>query len=479
MSEKKHKKIYVAVTIAYFVINLFLIFRHEAWRDESQAWTMARNLSLPELFRTLPSEGHPCLWFVFIMPFAKLGLSFYGFSLISLGVMTIAAYLLLKYGPFSVAVKIAVLFSSIFLYYNPVVSRIYSLIALIVILLALLYKDRTNKPILYGILVNLLFQSHVVVFGLAIGLTIDLFIEYLNNKRNRRLLLSLGIILFSFICTVLEIMPRSTSPSGIDTSATGILSKLKLTYISDKLSNFAYTTWGIPEGILTVLSYILLIVPIVLIFVFITKNRKWRENYQIIITAVCGVGVFFGILILIYTSHTQMSSILTMILLFVLWQLYTSNSENNIKFTCIALLLLISGLSFIVPQSMMRQDIAGLFSDSKNMAETIENTISENGVLIVENNVNDSPVYSYVVSRRKDIEVFDIFNNCEYVFHKMGIDYGETDVKSVIEKAKQFDGEVYYLTYSEKTDDKLQLIYTTSDIDSIWNENYYLYKIRR
>lgn len=478
MNEKKNRTISIVITVAYFAFNLFLVFRHEAWRDESQAWTMAKNLSLIELFRALPTEGHPCLWFVFIMPFAKIGLSFYYFSLISLTVMTVSLYLFLEFCPFSLLVKIAVLFSSIFLYFNPVVSRIYSLIALIVVLLAVFYKDRISRPVLYGVLVGLLLQTHVVVFGLAIGLSIDLFIEYLKNRRNKRLFVSLGIILFSFACMVWEIMPRSSAPSGIDTSTGGILKKLNITFLGDKLSNFAYTTWGIPEGPLSLFVYILLLIPITLIFIFITKNKRWKENYQIIISAVCGVGVFFGILILVYTSHTQMSSILTMIILFVLWQLYNQNKENNLRLICITLVILLSILSFIVPQSIMRQDVSGFFSDSKFVADVIEHTIPENGVLIVENNVNDSPVYSYAASRRKDIEFYDAFNDDEFVFHRMGIEYKNIGLNDVIDKAKQFDTAVYYLTYSEITDDKLQLVCTTKNFDSIWNENYYLYEIR-
>ena len=478
LDKKKNKTISIVITILYFAISVFLITRHEAWRDESQAWTMAKNLTLVELFGVLPTEGHPCLWFLFIMPFAKLGLSFYHFSFISLLVMTIALYLFLEYSPFSLAVKVVVMFSSIFLYYNPVVARIYSLIALIVILLSLFYKNRYDSPVLYGILIALLFQTHVVAFGLAIGLTIDLLIEFFNNRSSRKLIISLGIILFSFICTVLEIMPRSSSPSGIDTSASGMLSKLKPSYIADKLSNFAYTTWGIPEGILTLIVYVLLIAMIVFIFVFITRNRKWNQNYRIIITAVCGVGVFFGILILVYTSHTQMSSILTMILLFVLWQLYENNKESNLKLVCVALLLSVSFLSFIVPQSMLRMDIDGYYSESRLVAGFIEDNIRDDGAVLIENNINDSPVYSYVVSNRKDVKVYDLFNDEEFRFHKMGIEYRDIEISEVIRKAEELsDNEVYYLTYGQKDNDKLQLIYTTSDVSSFINENYYLYKV--
>ena len=59
---------------AYVALNLFFITRHVNWRDEAQAWLLARDLSPVQLFRQMSYEGYPCLWHLLLMPLAKLGL---------------------------------------------------------------------------------------------------------------------------------------------------------------------------------------------------------------------------------------------------------------------------------------------------------------------------------------------------------------------------------------------------------------------
>lgn len=477
---KGNKKINIVITVVYFLLHLFVILRHEHWCDEAQAWLITKNLSLFEMFRILPTEGHPCLWFLFIMPFAKLGLSFDHVSFISLAVMTVTVYLFLTYSPFSLMVNIGILFSSVFLFYNPVVFRSYCLIALIIVLIAVFYEKRNEKPILYGILVGLLFQTHVVAFGLGIGLFIDCLIDYFRNNKNRKQLWSLIIMLASFILMVIEIMPRSSLPSGVDTSVGSILNNLAIDNLIKKFAYFAYTAWGMPLGILSLVPYALLISAIVLLFVFITINRSWKNNYQMIIVSICAVGEFFGVLVLVYTPHTQMASILTMILLFLMWQFYNNNKENNIRITSIAMMAIISFFSFIVCQSLLRTDINKQFSQSLIMSNEIEKNMNDEDVLIMENAVNDSPVYCYVKSHRNNIMIYDIRNKEDYVFHQLGLRYDDLSYDYICKTVKDNLGSyknVYYLTYKEAEDDRFVLVDTTSNIDSVWQEHYYLYKI--
>lgn len=477
------KTIYSLITVCYFALNVFLIINHEAWRDEAQAWVIAKNLSVIDMFKTLCTEGHPCLWFLFLMPFAKLGLSFEYISYISLLIMCIAVYVFLESAPFSLLVKIGVLFSSMFLYYNPVVSRVYSLIALLVVLLGKYYKQRLEKPILYGILIALLFQTHVLVFGLAIGLTIDLLIEFFKDKKNKKLLASLFTVLFSVICMIIEIMPRSSKASGIDTSMTGLLDKLSISNILSGMQYFAYTGWGWMNKTTYFIPYICFGLCVICIILFICLNRVWKRNYQTIITAVCGCGLFFGVVWLVYKPHTQMSSILIMILLFVMWILYENNEQENIKLSIIALLALVSFLTFSVCQSVLRQDVVGYYSTSKKTAEYIENNVKKDDVIVLENCVYDTTIYAYVNSNNKDIKFYDLRNRCDYVFYqagsdiindKLSLDY-IVDVSLEDLKAKD---NIYYLSNSLINDNRLQLVYGNQEIETLTGENYYIYLIK-
>lgn len=56
-------KVEFSIWAIYIITNFLFIANHEAWRDEAQAWVIAKNCNLFELFNVLSIEGHPCLWY--------------------------------------------------------------------------------------------------------------------------------------------------------------------------------------------------------------------------------------------------------------------------------------------------------------------------------------------------------------------------------------------------------------------------------
>ena len=75
----------------YLAFNGLLLARHEPWRDEANVWLMARELSPAGLFAEIRYQGHPCLWYLIVMPFAKLGLPFRSIGFISYSIMAVTA----------------------------------------------------------------------------------------------------------------------------------------------------------------------------------------------------------------------------------------------------------------------------------------------------------------------------------------------------------------------------------------------------
>lgn len=47
---KKNKKI--IIFLIYLLVTFILLFFHENWRDEAQAWLIAKNCNVPELIRS-------------------------------------------------------------------------------------------------------------------------------------------------------------------------------------------------------------------------------------------------------------------------------------------------------------------------------------------------------------------------------------------------------------------------------------------
>lgn len=158
-----------ALFVGYLIFNGILLFGHELWRDEANVWLLARDTTLMQLFGEIKYQGHPCLWYLMVMPFAKLGFPFPFISIMSFFVMAAAAVLFALKAPFSPATKAVCLFSPMFSYYYPVVARNYCLIALLLILLVYLYPGRNEKSVLYGLLLGLLVQADTIAL-MAAGL---------------------------------------------------------------------------------------------------------------------------------------------------------------------------------------------------------------------------------------------------------------------------------------------------------------------
>ncbi|MBO5485331.1 MAG: hypothetical protein J5988_00145, partial [Eubacterium sp.] len=154
--KKKEIIVLTAVFALWLFFNGILLAGHELWRDEANVWLLARELSPLQLLREIKYQGHPCLWYFIVMPFAKLGLPFKTLSVISFLIMSVSAGIFVYRAPFCCITKAVCLISPVFSYYYPVVARNYCLIALLMILLAVFHPKRNDRPVIYGILLGLL-----------------------------------------------------------------------------------------------------------------------------------------------------------------------------------------------------------------------------------------------------------------------------------------------------------------------------------
>ena len=196
----------------YFILNLIFFLHHEPYRDEANVWLMAKYLSPIELLQEIHYQGHPCLWYLLVMPFAKIGLPYRTIEVISFTIMSISAVIFVQKSKLIGIAKIACLFSPIFLYFYPVIARGYCLIILLLILVAIVYPNRFHKPVLYGLLLGLLVQADTISVGLAGGLSIawltesllQSFITKKNRSAFKKAVMGLWIPLASFFFWILQ-----------------------------------------------------------------------------------------------------------------------------------------------------------------------------------------------------------------------------------------------------------------------------------
>ena len=167
------------------VVSVF----HEPWRDEAQAWLLARDLGPWQLVASrLRYEGHTPLWYLLLMIPAKLGVPYeWGLKAVSLCVTAIAMFLLVRKSPFPWFVRYSLPFTYFLFYQYTVVSRSYCLIVLLMWLAALCFSRRNEKPWPYAAVLMALgaVSAHGILFGAGFALAWLLEIAAGEVRRGR------------------------------------------------------------------------------------------------------------------------------------------------------------------------------------------------------------------------------------------------------------------------------------------------------
>ena len=89
------------IIVGFVGLGFVGIVNHEMWRDELQAWLIARDSSsIPELIRNLKTEGHPGLWHLCLYFLKHLTRDPVIMQLFHLLIATGAVVLFVKFSPF-------------------------------------------------------------------------------------------------------------------------------------------------------------------------------------------------------------------------------------------------------------------------------------------------------------------------------------------------------------------------------------------
>ncbi len=172
--------------IAYFLCRSLMAFVHEPWFDEALAWLIARDSSISEILFTAPHyEGHPSLWHLVLMPFAKLGAPYeLSLNFVSLIFSGIAMALFIYKAPFKRIIRIILPFTYFMFYQYSVVNRPYCMMMLAFVLMAITYNKRNEHP--GHFVISLWFLCVTGAYGLVIagGICIVWLIEmFLDGKK--------------------------------------------------------------------------------------------------------------------------------------------------------------------------------------------------------------------------------------------------------------------------------------------------------
>lgn len=410
--KKKKIKIIIltGIFLAYVIFNGILLMRHELWRDEANVWLMARELSPLQLFREIKYQGHPCLWYLLVMPFAKLGLPFRSIGILSLSVMAVTAGLFLWKAPFYPLVKAVCVLSPIFTYFYADIARNYCLIALLLMLLAWCYPRRNEKSLLYGVLLGLLVQSDTIALAPAGMISLMWLFENvcacLKEKDLgpvKRILSGIWIPLGSFFLWIAQFYQVSDSPE-FQVSSLGLRDFLQ------EVRNYSFWILERLTGQGESLCRIMLVLFFVLLLLVSVRIRN--------IAAFCVMvaSFLFEVIfsVIVYQLHFWHFIALCFVLIWTIWVLYAQREDQkqdgqkqNERISGVALaglqILLVLFAGFMMLQwnseeenSNLDNALQGLYSDGVHTAEFIGENISPDEIIVSTNVAIASPVLAYL-----------------------------------------------------------------------------------
>lgn len=204
---KRHSVALAGLT-AYLAMTVSTVLHHEPWADEAQAWLLARDAGLWELWtKLLHYEGSPGLWHTLLHVLVGVGLPYAALGFISALLGAVACWLVIRYAPWPLAIRVLLPFTFFLGYQYAVVARNYSLLPPLVFLCALLYPAAAKRIWLFlGLLIAI---AAVSVHGMLLALAIWTGWLIQGGARDWRRLIGPSIVLL----TVTALIAWSAWPS--------------------------------------------------------------------------------------------------------------------------------------------------------------------------------------------------------------------------------------------------------------------------
>ncbi len=165
------------VAAAYALLVSVTILRHEPWADEAQAWLLARDAGLWDIWvHLMHYEGSPGLWQTLLHALVGIGLPYSAYNFVSGALGFAAAWMLIRYAPLPLAIRLLLPFTYYLCYQYAVVARSYALLAPLMFATALVFERAAQKPFLFSALLCLI--AGVSVHGVVISACIWMIAAY-------------------------------------------------------------------------------------------------------------------------------------------------------------------------------------------------------------------------------------------------------------------------------------------------------------
>ena len=382
---------------------------HEMWRDELQAWVLARDsLSLTELLQNMRYEGHPPFWHTLLLVLTTFSSTPEHMQILHAMICTISVYLFVRHSPFTPLQKSLYPFGYFTLYEYGVISRGYSTgICLMFLALAIYYARGKSFSIPVAICLGL--TSFTSVYGLMLA-TCLAFCLWLSeeapevkgtplppqtSRRKRR-----AFLVFACMTTlaILSILPAPDHGYAREWHLSLSFHRLIATFntFSKSLLPFHKVTLHFRERYL--LPELWLLATSGMLFVYLTSTL--RHHRQILALFFAGTGSYFLFAYIKFPGEIRHHGHLFILMLICLWLLRESSPAKKAapKNPGNKLITLILSLQVIAVAPVLWLEYHHPFSLGKSTALFIKNILQKDDCIAAYPDYS-SPVLSAYLGR--------------------------------------------------------------------------------
>ena len=210
-----------AILAVYSLLLALGIMHHESWFDEVQAWQIARDSSLYDLFvHRLHYEGAPGFWHFLLWCQIRVGLSFDGMRVVTGVLAATGVAVWLRYNPLPRLVSFLVPFTFFLQYQYAVIARSYALAPLFVFVLLTLYSNRRSSPYAFCIVAGLFANCSLHMAAFSAGLVVVYAVDRLWPRGEERTLTGRAMLAPGMILASLFLVAPATAVPTADGSST-------------------------------------------------------------------------------------------------------------------------------------------------------------------------------------------------------------------------------------------------------------------
>ena len=385
-SKKINLLFWIVISIGLVIYKLSF---HELWKDEWQAWLVARDLGLGNMLAFLNYEGHPSLWYLYLKAWTVLPIQEHILLQIAhSSLVVITLYYLFVRIKLPSLWKLFISLSYFLVFEYSVINRGY----ILVILLSLIALDliiRDNRSWLLGLTLLLLCQTEAYGVIMAGAITVYLLL----NIEGKKLIFNKKIITWSiagFLLFVLTVFPRGNdddftraynqqlfSQEVIHESIQGHLANVfTIGLIDDTASN----------GVSVIGFIISLIIFLILVFIFLRDRRS-------LLTFLFGLLSFIVFGIVIFSGGVRQWGMVFILFILILILSHYKNSKWSLyRYVFITVLMIapiIHGVRALITDAQIP------FSNAEQVGLFIKEKIPDNVPVVVINKFETAPVGAY------------------------------------------------------------------------------------